>query len=341
MKTKGMQALAPAMVWLVPAAVAGVAMVAVISYIRSEETHAASGSPLYGQAVREAIDGLKNPGAKPVAARPPLPAGLSAAEVYWCEQCKAYHKGQPGQAQPAAATPAPVAGAAATPIAQPDSPIPPLPAGLAAADYYWCANCKTYHKRQAAEGQPADAAPPPLAGHSAPPAAVTQPAATIPPLPAGFAADDYYWCPSCKAYHQRQPAAPVPASGTAPVVPAPVAPVVPAPVAPAPVAPTPVVPAPVVPTPVAPAPVAPVPAAPAAEAAPLVPATPAAPVAPVAQPPAAPVTPAPPGTPVTPVAQPPAAPVTPAPPGTPPVAQPPGTPVTPAPAPPAAPVQNS
>jgi hypothetical protein len=243
--TKGTQVFAPMMAWLVPAAVAGVGIVGAISYIRSQETQAASGSPLYGKAVHEAIEGLKNPAAKVAVARPPLPAGLSPEEHYWCEQCKAYHKRQPGQTPPpaAGATPPPVAGG--TPVmpgtpaaaAQPAGPIPPLAAGLSPDDYYWCANCKTYHQRQ-----PAGAAPPLGAGDNPAIPAAVQPAGVIPPLPAGLSAADYYWCANCKTYHKRQPAAAVPASGPAPApapAPAPETPATPghAPVTPAPVMP--------------------------------------------------------------------------------------------------------
>ena len=193
--SKGTQAAATMLAWWVPVAVAGVAVVAVISYIRSEETHAASGSPLYGKAVKEAIDGLKNSGAKAAVARPPLAAGLSPDDYFWCEQCKAYHK-----RQPAGAAPAPVAGAGhgspvtpATPVTPgtpaavevpPPATIPPLPAGLDPADHYWCANCKTYHKRQPeAAVPPADGpspVPPATPGH----APVTPAAPVIPAAPA-------------------------------------------------------------------------------------------------------------------------------------------------------------
>lgn len=154
-----------------PAAVVGVAIIAVIGYLRSEELSAAGGSRYYGKAVQEAIAGLKNPEAKAPVARPPLPAGLSADEHYWCEQCRAYHKRQPAQAQPAQATlPLPGEGPPAPLLAPPPAAtIPPLPAGLAAADHYWCPNCKVYHKRQADQAQPtvpSTAAPvvPPVSG---------------------------------------------------------------------------------------------------------------------------------------------------------------------------------
>ena len=54
-------------------------------------------------------------------------------------------------------------------------------------DYYWCKNCKTYHKRQT-------------------PASAQQPAATAarrPPSPGA----SYYWCEQCKTYHRRKPVA--------------------------------------------------------------------------------------------------------------------------------------
>lgn len=219
---KATRALAPVMAWLVPAAVTGVVAAAVISYSGSEETQAAPDSPYYDKAVKEALVGLTNLGAKAAApaGRPPLPAGLSPDEHYWCEQHQVYHKRQPGQAPPAAgATPPADAGGApaplavppaAPPAAQPAGAIPPLGAGLAAADYYWCPNCKIYHKREPVPGQAADAAhPPAVAG---PPAAqqAAQAAGTIPPLPAGLSPNDYYWCPNCKVYHVRQAAEPKP-----------------------------------------------------------------------------------------------------------------------------------
>lgn len=179
---QGTQAYASVTAWLVPVAVAGLALVAVISYGRSEETQAASGAPLYGKAVHEAIEGLKNPGGKPVAAaaRPALPAGLAPEDYYWCEQCKAYHKRQPAQGQPAGVVPPPVAGGdPGQAVGQGAEAIPPLPAGLSAADYYWCTNCKAYHKRQPAAGIPAagtPAAPPVVPVNPVPPAAPVTPA---------------------------------------------------------------------------------------------------------------------------------------------------------------------
>lgn len=143
-------------IWIVPAAVTGVLVAAVVTYPRAAEVHAAAGSPYYAKAAREALAGLRNSEEKQAlpAATPALPAGLSPDEHYWCEQCKAYHKRQPGgQAAPAN----PPAGNAPLPplIARPQAlpapgnaaDIPPLPEGLSPADYYWCTNCKVYHSR--------------------------------------------------------------------------------------------------------------------------------------------------------------------------------------------------
>lgn len=135
------------MAWLAPVVVAGVVGAAVISYDRNDEVQAAAGSPYYGKAVQEAIAGLKTAGEKAApATRPPLAAGLSPDDYYWCENCKTYHKREPGQ--PAAVAQAPAA------AQQPGDAIPPLPEGLSANDYYWCVNCKTYHPRDAARTTP-------------------------------------------------------------------------------------------------------------------------------------------------------------------------------------------
>ncbi|MEO0017296.1 MAG: hypothetical protein RLZZ522_579 [Verrucomicrobiota bacterium] len=205
--------------WLVPVLAAGVAAAAVFSYSRSAETQAAPGSPYYDRAVKEAMNGLVNPGGAAAAAAaatpdaiPPLPAGLSPAEHYWCKNCKAYHKNQPagadqpgGGAQPGAdpaAQPgaAPAAQPGAAPAAEPGTTIPPLLAGLSPDDYDWCANCKVFHpKAKPGAAQPAAALP----------------ADTIPPLPAQFSPNDYYWCKDCKAYHPHQSATPIhPPAGT-------------------------------------------------------------------------------------------------------------------------------
>jgi hypothetical protein len=228
--------------WLVPVAVAGVVVAAVISYVQSPEMQAAPDSPYYGKAVQEAMTGLVNAGgAAAPAARPPLPAGLSPDDYYWCEEHKTYHPhqaGQPGQplpagaAQPAAGTlPAGVAqppGVAAQPAAvgsppaaQSDLTIPPLLAGVSPTDYFWCDNCKVFHKTSE-HGQP-----PAAGGSPANPAG--QPAAAIPPLPAGFSPNDYYWCAEHKAYHPRQAAPVSPAAGVPTPAPTPTPPPTPAP----------------------------------------------------------------------------------------------------------------
>ena len=155
---------APAMAWLGALLVPALVVAASITYTHSEATDTAGGSPLYGKAVHEAVEGLVNVGAKPAAARPPLPAGLSPNDYYWCEKCQSYHKRQSEPAPAAGTTPSPAAGASpATPAAQPAALIPPLPAGLSPADYYWCPNCKAYHPRQPAPVVPPAAATPPAA----------------------------------------------------------------------------------------------------------------------------------------------------------------------------------
>ena len=143
-----------AMAWLMPALATGVVVAAVFSYGRSEERQAAPGSPYYGKAVQEAINGLKNLGANaPVPeGRPPLPEGLSPDDHYWCNSCKAYHKRDTAQNQHAGVPP-PVSGVGAD-VAQSPDVIPPLPEGLSANDHYWCVNCKTYHARQPSQAVP-------------------------------------------------------------------------------------------------------------------------------------------------------------------------------------------
>jgi hypothetical protein len=134
--------------WIVPGAVTCVLAAAVVSYPRAAEIHAAAGSPYYSKAAQEALAGLRSPDETQAlpAATPALPAGLSADEHYWCEQCKTYHKRQPGGAPQAGAAPVPAAGVAAA--ADANAAIPPLPQGLDPAEYYWCANCKVYHSRK-------------------------------------------------------------------------------------------------------------------------------------------------------------------------------------------------
>jgi hypothetical protein len=66
-------------------------------------------------------------------------------------------------------------------------------------EYYWCDNCKTYHKRAtpASAQQPAAVQRPGVT-----PAASPQPAAVAarPPSPGV----DYYWCEKCQTYHKKQ-----------------------------------------------------------------------------------------------------------------------------------------
>jgi hypothetical protein len=133
--------------WIVPGVVTCVLVAAVVSYPRAAEIHAAAGSPYYSKAAREALAGLQNSSEKQAlpAATPALPAGLSPDEHYWCEQCKAYHKRQPGGVPQAGVAPVPGAGVEVAPVAT--AAIPPLPQGLDPAQYYWCANCKVYHSR--------------------------------------------------------------------------------------------------------------------------------------------------------------------------------------------------
>ena len=192
--------------WLVPLAVVGVIAAAVISYARSGETYAAAGSPYYDKAVKEAINGLVNPGAVAApAGRPALPAGLSPAEHYWCENCKAYHKIPPGGVAPPADS-APASGT--TPAAHQVAEIPPLLAGVSPNDYEWCDNCKAFHKL-AGQGHSAAGTHPPAGAASAGQATPAgQAAAGIPPLPPEYSPNDYEWCATCKAYHKRQPVAP-------------------------------------------------------------------------------------------------------------------------------------
>jgi hypothetical protein len=235
----------PGAPWWGTAIVAVIGIAAAVGYSGSREVHAAGGSPLYDTAVREALRGLADAGGGGAAAvageRPPLPAGLSPADHYWCEKCKTYHRRQPDQSLPSAPALAPPAGAAAL---APAGGIPPLPAGLAPADYYWCEKCKAYHKREpqpaggqaaadpAAHGAAAPAAPAsvpaaPQGGAATPPAAAVPvsplPAAVPgqrPPLPAGLSPADYEWCEQCKTYHPRKQPGATPVSPVAPAAPA-------------------------------------------------------------------------------------------------------------------------
>ena len=163
--------LPPGIAWLVPAAAAAMAAAMVISYGGSAEPPVAGGAPLYVKAAHEALEGLRNPqGGQPVnqppAAHPALPAGLSPADYYWCDSCKAYHKRQQAGDTP------PQGAGTPTPGSQPNTAIPPLPPEFSPADYYWCPDCKAYHPRQGPGNVPPAllAAPEPSAPQPAPPA---------------------------------------------------------------------------------------------------------------------------------------------------------------------------
>jgi hypothetical protein len=64
-------------------------------------------------------------------------------------------------------------------------------------DYYWCENCKTYHKRKT---QPSAQKPASTPKQDPAPAVSPQPAATRPPSPG----PGYYWCEHCKTYHRKK-----------------------------------------------------------------------------------------------------------------------------------------
>jgi hypothetical protein len=198
-------ALAP---WALPALAAATVAAAVWSYARTTHAHAGGDSPYYDKAVKEAMAGLANPGdaAATPQGQPPLPAGLSPADYYWCDQHKQYHKREaaaPAQGQPAAVPAGAARPAPAVPQAHAAIEIPPLLAGQSPLDYVWCGACKGFHRRPTPAAQPA-----------AQPG--TQPADMIPPLPEGFDPAKYYWCPDCKAYHPRESANPVHPGSTPP-----------------------------------------------------------------------------------------------------------------------------
>lgn len=220
--------------WALPAAGVGVVVAAMWSYDRTGEVHAAAGSPYYDKAVKEAIAGLVNTGAAPApAGRPPLPAGLSPDDYYWCDQHQTYHKRETpaaGQGQAAAANPA----AATPPNVHPAPALPPLVAGKPPLDYYWCDECLAFHLRPDRVAQPAVAAQPPPAA-AAPGTQPAQGAEAIPPLPAGLNPADYYWCPNCKTYHPRQQA--TPGQPATPPTPSPANPPTPPPANPPPATP--------------------------------------------------------------------------------------------------------
>ena len=208
------------LLWIGSAFAIVISAMAVASYRSDAELHAAPGSPLYGRAVHEAIQGLAGVGKRagagqPGGARPPLPAGLNPDEHYWCDDCKTYHKRQPAEAIGPDGVPASIARPAApgarppNPAAQPPTPAaarPPLPQGVSADEVYWCADCRAYHKRggHAAPANGADGVPQ---------------AAAKPPLPAGVSADEVYWCEKCQSYH-RKDSKPLPTPAEAPPAPA-------------------------------------------------------------------------------------------------------------------------
>jgi hypothetical protein len=166
-----------------------------------ESTLAAPGSPLYESAVTESVRSLmskEDQAELEAVGRPPSPG----PDYFWCEQCKTYHRRQapPAAAQPGTAQRPGAVGAAgrnsnASPVTRPPSPGP---------DYYWCENCKTYHRRQPSVGQAA--APPSTPIHAAPAAAQ------------GNADGDYYYCENCKVYHRRPPAGQSPTTNASPAL---------------------------------------------------------------------------------------------------------------------------
>ena len=95
---------APVRAWLGAVAVVALGTIVVVGYTRTPDLAAAPGAGLYDHAVKEALAGLRKHGTRQAGGqqRPALPAGLSAADHYWCEQCKAYHKRNSTPAQPGA-----------------------------------------------------------------------------------------------------------------------------------------------------------------------------------------------------------------------------------------------
>lgn len=129
-KTFKRDAASRAALWIGGAALVVLGTVAVAAYSVSDEAQAGSGSPLYGFAVHEALEGLKGGGAKAPAAQ---------GEV--CKDCGKIHP--PAQhANVAAAIPdaVPAQGADAVPVQAADT----VPVG----EYYYCQNCQAYHRRQ-------------------------------------------------------------------------------------------------------------------------------------------------------------------------------------------------
>ena len=170
-----------------------------------ESDLAAPGAALYEFAVKESVISLmskQEQAEHEVANRPPSPG----PDYYWCENCKAYHKREtPASPQQPAVARTPGAAPAAAPqssdaaAARPPSPGP---------DFYWCEQCKTYHKRQpqASAQQPAVARTPGAAPAAAPQSGDAAAARRPSPGP------DFYWCEQCKTYHRK----PDPASAQQP-----------------------------------------------------------------------------------------------------------------------------
>lgn len=86
------------------------------------------------------------------------------------------------------------------------APAQTQPAATPPPNSYWCENCKKYHPNPPGGQPPAAAAPTPAAAPDAQPAGAAE---VIPPLPAPYKAEDYYWCANCKAYHLRKTDQPV------------------------------------------------------------------------------------------------------------------------------------
>ena len=142
------------------------ATVAIASYAVSDEAQADGGSPLYDFAVRDAIQGLRGKAAKgagvqgqgqvcpncgkvhppaqqPNAAQPgavPLAAHPPVAEGEVCPNCGEIH---PPASQSNLAQPGAVPVEAQNPGASPGG------STLQGSDYYYCEDCKSYHRREA------------------------------------------------------------------------------------------------------------------------------------------------------------------------------------------------
>jgi len=162
-------------------AAAGRDVVAGDGKLSPETDLAAPGAPLYEKAVKESVRTLmsKEEQAKLGSEERSLSPG---PDYYWCKNCKTYHKKKrsahsrkPATAQNPAVAPAasPPSGVAAA--AKPPSPGP---------DFFWCAQCKTYHKKQASPNQRETLK--------------REPNKTL-------KASDFFYCEKCKTYHRRQP----------------------------------------------------------------------------------------------------------------------------------------